>query len=119
MRKISEKQIERNKLKVENTKILHKLFLEIWDEREDESGYCYCFETNTPMHGSKYRGNTCCYDHVLEKGENSYPEYSLNKKNIIIILPDIHNNKGRDIDSTPRIKKYREELLKLHEKGEL
>lgn len=119
MRKVSEKQKERNKNKADETKEMHTLFREIWDEREDEEGYCYCFETGRAMHGSTYRGNTCCYDHVLEKGKGAYPEYAKTKENIIIIHPDVHHQKGRDIDKCPRIKEYREKLLSLHQEGKL
>lgn len=119
IRKVSEKQRQKNKEKAERTRRMHAWFREIWDEREDEGGYCYCFETGRPLHGSTYRSNTCCYDHVLEKNEAAYPQYAFTKKNIIIVHPDTHNQKGMDIEKTPRIKAYRDKLLLLHDKGEL
>jgi hypothetical protein len=119
IRKVSEKQKERNKNKADETLEMQKLFREIWDSQEDEAGYCYCFESGKAMHYSEYRLNTCCFDHVLEKGIGSYPQYKMLKKNIIIVHPDIHTQKGKDIDKTPKIKKYREYLLSLHNKGEL
>lgn len=119
IRKVSDKQRLRNEQKSNETKEMHNLFREIWDEREDETGFCYCFETGIPMHGSTYRGNTCCYDHVLEKGENSYPEYKMVKRNIVIIHPDVHTLKTHNIDKCPKIKAYRELLLSLHAEGEL
>ncbi len=119
IKKISEKQKLRNKDKAKEAKKLHDLFREIWDEREDEGGFCYCYETGTPMHGSTYRNNTLCYDHVLEKGKKSYPEYKFLKRNILIILPEVHMLKGRNIDKCPKIKEYRNYLLSLHKKGEL
>lgn len=119
IRKVSEKQKERNAKKVEATKSLHILFGEIWDEREDEAGNCYCFESGRILPGYKYRGNTCCYDHVLEKNDQAYPEYAMVKKNIIIVDPLIHQQKGIDIDKCPKIKVYRDYLLSLHEKDEL
>lgn len=105
------------KNKKEEAMRLHALFREIWDEREDLEGVCYCFESGQRMDGSRYRGNTCVYDHVLEKGK--YPEYKFLKKNIIIIKPEIHEKKGKDIDSVPKIKKYREYLLSLHYENKL
>ena len=84
LRKVSAKQKERNKKKVELTKKMHELFRQIWDEREDEMGYCYCFETGVPMHGSTYRSNTACFDHVLEKNDQAFPQYMMTKENIII-----------------------------------
>lgn len=103
--------------KQKETEKLHDWFREIWDEREDESGYCYCFETGRPMHGSQYRSNSCVYDHVLEKGK--YKQYKYVKKNIVIILPEVHFQKSKDVDKTPRIKKYRNKLLKLHQDNTL
>jgi hypothetical protein len=119
MRRVSPKKREANKLKAEETQRMHNWFREIWDEREDEEGYCYCFETGTPMHGSRYRSNTCCYDHVLEKTDSQYPEYKFVKKNIVIILPEVHTLKGSNIDKTPKIKEYRDYLLSLHYSDDL
>lgn len=119
MRRVSKKQDERNKQKAGETEKLHQLFRQIWDEREDEQGNCYCFETGRAMHGSVYRSNTACYDHVLEKGKAAYPQYKMTKKNIIIIMPAVHQQKSRNIDKTPKIKEYREYLLSLHREGKL
>lgn len=117
LRKISKKQSVKNKEKASRTEELHQLFLDIWDEREDEEGYVYCFETGKHLYGPLYRGNTCCYDHVLEKSK--YPQYAMNRKNIVILHPDVHAQKTQSIDRTPRVKKYREELLSLHEEEKL
>ncbi len=119
MRRVSEKQKERNKKKADETLLLHKLFKEIWDQREDEQGSCYCFETGKELPGYAFRGLSTCYDHVLEKGSGSFPEYSFCKANIIIIHPDVHQQKGRDLDKVPKIKAYREFLLSLHREGKL
>lgn len=117
VRKVSSKQREKNKLKTEDSQRMYEWFREIWDEREDEEGNCYCFETGRAMHGSVYRSNTCVYDHVLEK--ESWPQYKMVKRNIVIIHPEIHNQKGMNIDKTPKIKKYREFLLSLHYENKL
>ncbi len=85
----------------------------LWDSREDETGNVYCFETGVEMHGSNFRSNTCCYDHVLEK--NAYPEYEFDERNIVIIHPEVHTRKTNNIDLTPKIKAYREKLLALYE----
>ena len=105
------------KEKAEGEPDMRYWFLEIWDERQDENGYCYCFETGKPMSRNFYRELSTVYDHVLEK--SNYEEYKFLKKNIVIILPKVHHQKGTDIDKTPKIKAYRQQLLKLHEKGEL
>lgn len=112
IRKVSDKQRKRNQDKGELTKQLHSLFLDIWDDREDPQGNCYCYETGKILPRHIYRSNTSCYDHVLEKSK--YKEYTLVKKNILILDPQIHSNKTKNIDSTPRIKKYKEYLLDLH-----
>lgn len=103
----------------EEQKEIHQLFKEIWDEREDEQGNCYCFETGRTLYGTSYRNNSCCYDHVLEQGVTKYPQYTKTKKNIIIVHPDVHFTRHQDIDKTPKIKEYREFLLSLHYKNEL
>lgn len=119
IRRVSKKQLERNKIKKEETEKMFQLFREIWDEREDEMGYCYCFETGIAMHGTYYRSNSACYDHVLEKSDMSYPQYKMVKDNIIIVHPDVHAQRHVNIDKCPNIKKYREKLLALHSNGEL
>lgn len=119
IKRVSEKQREKNKKKAKETEEMHQFFKAIWDEREDESGYCYCFETGRALPGNQFRSNTCCYDHVLEKNERAYPQYRMVKKNIIIVHPDVHTMKTNNIDKTPRIKKYREKLLSLHYENNL
>lgn len=119
MRRVSEKQKKRNEEGARLTEALYKIFKELWDEQEDELGNCYCFESGRTLPGYLYRGNSACYHHVLEKGKMSYPEYAQVKKNIIIIHPEIHQQTGRNIDLTPKIKEYREHLLSLHYKNEL
>jgi len=101
------------------TEKLHAFFRNIWDEREDEEGYCYCYETGRPMHGSQFRSNSAVYDHVLEKNTRAYPQYKFTKKNIIIVHPEIHQQKNQSIENTPKIKAYMEHLLSLHYDGKL
>lgn len=98
---------------------MHKFFTEIWDSREDEYGYCYCFETDKAMHRSQYRHLSTVYDHVLEKNKGAYPQYAYTKENIITVLPDVHMQKGVDISKTPKIKVYKEKLMELHYLGKL
>ena len=117
MKRVSDKQRERNKGKAGTTRLLHALFREIWDEREDFEGACYCFETGVRLDGVRYRGNTCCYDHVLEKSK--YPEYAMLRSNIVILHPDVHTRKGVNIDKLPKLKAYRDKLLSLHYENKL
>lgn len=109
IKKVSEKKkIEKAQEKIE-TKKLHEWFLKIWDKTEDANGYCYCYETHTPMHRSIFRTNTCCYHHPLEKSK--YPQFAMQEWNILIVLPDVHSQTHSNSDKTPRIKNYTSEFL--------
>jgi hypothetical protein len=119
MRQISKKQQERNKSKKDETLEMFNLFLEIWDERQDEEGNCYCFESGKKLNRSYFRELSTCYHHVLAKSKSSYPEYKLLKKNIVILHPEIHNQVENSLDRCPKIKKLKEELLELHMEGKL
>lgn len=85
---ISSKGLEKKELKKAKTKELHAWFLELWDKQEDNNGYCYCYETGTPMHRTSYRENLCVYSHILLKSK--YPEYSMKDWNVKIVLPEQH-----------------------------
>lgn len=98
---------------------MHKWFREIWDEREDEEGFCFCFETGRRLDPKYYRSNTACYDHVLEQGKTKFPQYAFLKKNIVILHPDIHTLRHSNIDKTPKVKEYRAKMLSLHYENKL
>lgn len=108
--KITEKQKEKNVIKKEKTKVLHQFFLDLWDERADKNGCIRCFETDIYMSPTIYRENSCCYHHILEKSNPNYKQYALEKWNIVIILPDVHNQVHANIEFTPKIKKLTEKL---------
>jgi 5-methylcytosine-specific restriction endonuclease McrA len=104
--------------KQEHKQKLFKFFMEdIWDEREDDDGFCKCFESGLLLHRNVYRDKSTTYHHILEK--SIYPEYEFETWNIKILHPAIHNQVGYNLDKTPKVKTYKEHLLKLHEKGEL
>lgn len=109
MKKLSNLQKKKNEEKARLKKEMFEMFLKIWDEREDENGNCYCFETGQVLPGYKYRGLSTVYHHVLEK--SIYPEHTLNPENIVIISPDVHQEVHRSIEFTKKIKAYREKLL--------
>lgn len=121
IRKVSEKQRKRNIEKAKNTEQLHKLFKEIWDSSEDEAGNCYCFESGRVLPGYIYRSNTCCYHHLLPKSK--YPQYEMDKENIVILDPDIHTQVEVNIEKCPKVKRLLDELKERYdkciEKGEL
>lgn len=110
--KISKKLKEKNVIKKEKTKVLHQFFLDLWDERADKNGCIRCFETDIYMSPTIYRENSCCYHHILEKSNPNYKQYALEKWNIVIILPDVHNQVHANIEFTPKIKKLTEKLKK-------
>lgn len=114
---MTEKQKKKKEEKALETKELHEWFKTLWKEREDENGWIRCFETDVLMHRDDYMENISVYDHVLEK--NRWPEYKFLPENIVIIRPHVHNQKGINIDKTPRIKEYREKLLNLHYENKL
>ena len=86
--------------KKERTERLHAYFRALWDNREDEEGYCYCFETNSRLPLS-YRCNTCCYHHILPKSK--YPQYEFESWNIVILHPDIHTRVEGNVDLCPKV----------------
>lgn len=110
IKKVSIQQKEKNVIKKETTKKLHKFFLDLWDERADKNGCIRCFETDIYMSPTIYRENSCCYHHILEKSNPNYKQYALEKWNIVIILPDVHNQVHANIEFTPKIKKLTEKL---------
>jgi hypothetical protein len=94
-----------------------EFFKQIWDEREDPDGNCYCFETGRVLPGNIYRNNSCCYDHVLEKSK--YKDLDFDKRNIVILHPDVHTLKTSNIDKCPKVKAYRDKLLSSIERQDL
>lgn len=86
-----------------------EFYLEIWDERDH-----VCFETD------QYLGDepqTLFFHHVLEKGLRRYKKYRHCKWNIVLITWQVHDQVGMDIDRCPKIKAYRDKLLKQLENG--
>jgi len=110
---INEKNKEKKELKTKKTKILHQFFLDLWDERADKNGNIKCFETEILMSGSIYKNNICCYSHQLSKSK--YPEYALEKENILIVLPDVHANWESNQELCPKMLVYTKKLKKKYE----
>ena len=123
VKKVSEKQKVKNELKKEQVEKRHQLFLEIWDELEQETNngnlYVTCFETGKFLFREQYRENTCIYHHILEKSDSKFPQYDLCKWNIVILHPYTHSQVHIDIDKTPKVKDKYEELLQKHLNNEL
>lgn len=116
MRKVSDKQKEKLKLKKDQRIKRRDLFIEIWEENEkiDSSGepFVICFESGGRLYNRFYKENSCCYSHILEKSK--YPQYDLVKKNIKIVHPDWHSVYESNREDAPNQNKLRKELLELH-----
>lgn len=104
LKAFSQKHKQTSEEQKQGTREQMKLFLEIWDERCDDHGNNYCFETGRLLKQEYYRNNSSCYHHCLFK--EKYPQYRFLKENVIIIHPDIHTQIHTDVDKTPKTKKY-------------
>lgn len=114
IKKISTKQIEKNKDKALKTKELHSWFLEIWEKRKekDDRGYFVrCYESGSKMYEDNYKFNSCIYSHYFPK--STYPQYALKEWNLELVLPDIHAQWEQDY--TKCIKMYKR-FMELKEK---
>ena len=84
----------------------HVMYAEIWDERPH-----VCFETGESL-GSEPL--TLYFHHVLEKGIRRFKKYRHCKWNIVLISWQTHDQVGIDIDRCPKIKEYRDYILKTY-----
>jgi len=98
--KLSEKGKIAKEKKKEYTLKQWDLFLEIWNERPH-----VCYETCKPIYGEPL---SIYFHHCLEK--NPYPEFALEKWNIVIVTGDTHSQVHSNIDKTPKIKQLTQEL---------
>ena len=81
-----------------------KLFwASIWEEREHID-----FETGEPIYGEP---RTLYFHHVLFKSK--YPKYRYKKWNIVLVSWETHTKAENNIDLVPKIKAYRDKLLKI------
>ena len=114
IKKVSTKQIEKNKDKALKTKELHSWFLEIWEKRKekDDRGYFVrCYESGVKMYKDSYKHNSCIYSHYFPK--STYPQYALEDWNIELVLPDIHSKWEQDHSSCTKMYK---KFIELKEK---
>lgn len=105
IRRISAKGRKNKEEKSKLTKEDHALYMEIWNEREHVD-----FETDEiipfPL---SYN-----FHHVLPKkeGPGGYPQYRHCKWNIVLVGWSTHDKAERNVDLVPKIKAYRDKLLK-------
>lgn len=105
IKQVSKKQAKIILQAAKITKKDHQLYLEIWEERAHLD-----FETEELIMNPL----TLNFHHVLEK--HLYPEYRHEKWNIVLVNWETHDKIHRNIDLTPKIKAYRDELLKKYAK---
>lgn len=104
IKKVSSKQqsiLGERKLQSDNDKAF---FSEIWEEREHVD-----FETNKTILGEPL---TLYFHHVLPKGQPRYKRWRYAKWNIVIVSWETHSKTETKIESVPRIKAYRDFLIK-------
>lgn len=104
IKKITIKEKEKKKNKIEYTKKQFDLFLEIWNEREHKS----------EISGIPLKEPLSIYfHHILPK--RKYKKAALDKNNIILLTWDEHDNVEKNPLKYDKINKMREELLKIYE----
>jgi hypothetical protein len=108
IRKISKKQTKKKSREGKITKKDHLMYLEIWEEREHVD-----FETGQLIEEAF---STLLFHHVLPKktGIGGYPQFRHSKWNVVIVSWETHTKAESNIDLVPKIKAYRDHLLKTH-----
>lgn len=94
LNKISAQGIIKKIEKTANTKLQFKLFEEIYKEHPTKT----CFECNKSVNGQ----SSAQFHHLLFKSQ--YPEYRLEKWNIVLVCENCHSQAHTNIDKTPKIK---------------
>lgn len=105
-RKLTEKAKRRRAERMEQSAKDRELWTSIWEERPHID-----FETDEPIYGEPL---TIYFHHVLPKhdGPGGYPQFRYKKWNIVIVSWQTHTNAENNIDLVPKIKAYRDKLLK-------
>ena len=102
--KITEKQKEKNVVKKENTLKQFEMFREIHKEHSTKR----CFECNCKVDGA----SSAQFHHILFK--SAYPEYRLEKWNIVLLCETHHNQVHTDITKTPKVNVLTKEIKKKY-----
>ena len=103
-RKSLKKNSKINSDKVQKTEEMYHFFLEIWNSTPPYRRKCY--ETGKSL---PHPPLSTYFHHVLPKSK--YPEYRLEKWNIVLLDPEIHNQVEINIDKTPRVKELTQRIL--------
>lgn len=113
IKKVSAKKAKQNREDAKVTKKDHIIYREIWEERQHID-----FETEEFIPGAEPL--TLYFHHVLPKRakkDGGYPEFRHCKWNIILVSWETHQKAENNIDLVPKIKEYRDELLKTYVNG--
>lgn len=116
IRRVSKAQLEKNKLKKDENIRMMNFFLGIWmkrRERDSVGWFVRCFETNLKLREDRYMNMKSIYHHVLYK--SSYPQYKYDEENVVIILPNVHEQTHVNEEKTPNIWQYKKELLNSYQ----
>jgi len=106
LRKISQKQIEKNKEKKELTQKQNEFFLSIWNKSPHYCKACGIYLGDEPKN--------YMFDHLLEKSK--YPEYRLTEENIFVCCLDDHTRKTNGFPH-PKHQYAIDRVMKLHLEG--
>lgn len=107
IKKVSKKKAKENRQDLKITKKDKEMYAEIWEERAHVD-----FETGDLIMSP----STLNFHHVLPKKEGAYPQFRHKKWNIVLVSWQTHTKAEANIDLVPKIKTYRDHLLKTYVK---
>lgn len=86
-----------------------EFYLELWENSNKKCQVSGKFLGKDPL--------TTFFHHILPKSR--FPQYRWCKWNILIVDPEIHMQIELDLDRVPKARQFYDDLLRLHENGEL
>ena len=102
--KITERQKEKNVIKKELTTQQFEMFREIYKEHPTKR----CYECNCKVDGA----SSVQFHHILFK--STYPQYRLEKWNIVLLCETHHNQVHTDVTKTPKVNALTKEIKEKH-----
>ena len=102
--KITERQKEKNVVKKELTIQQFEMFREIYKEHPTKR----CYECNCKVDGA----SSVQFHHILFK--SAYPQYRLEKWNIVLLCETHHNQVHTDVTKTPKVNALTKEIKEKH-----
>jgi len=102
--KITERQKEKNVVKKELTIQQFEMFREIYKEHPTKR----CYECNCKVDGA----SSVQFHHILFK--SAYPQYRLEKWNIVLLCETHHNQVHTDVTKTPKVNALTREIKQKH-----